>query len=197
MAVARELDELFAGFGRRPSGLRDCLRRLERFVREELGENPDAFRALQISQDADSFSQVETRVREALLSISKRRLADRWHTQDPVSQAIRYMEKNYDKPLTLTILANEVSLNYAYFSSIFKSRTGVGAISYLQNLRLQKAKELLISTDDRVFEIAHKTGFPDERYFEKLFKQAEGVTPSEYRRQLGILAEGNPQQSQP
>ena len=57
-------------------------------------------------------------------------------------------------------------------------------IIYLQNLRLNKAKELLITTDDKVGEIAHKTGFSDERYFGKLFKQCEGMTPSEYRQKL-------------
>ena len=49
---------------------------------------------------------------------------------------------------------------------------------------MQKAKELLISTNDRVREVAHKAGFTDERYFEKLFKRSEGITPSEYREKL-------------
>ena len=60
----------------------------------------------------------------------------------------------------------------------------MSVIAYLQNLRIQKAKELLISSDEKICEIAHKTGFTDERYFEKLFKQCEKLTPSEYRRRL-------------
>ena len=156
---------------------------IETFVQQDLGEDTGTFRALRILQDADSLEQLEAHMRDTLSELSGRRLAERWYPQDPVSQAIRYMEENYDKPLTLTILSNRVSLNYTYFSSIFKNRTGVGVIAYLQNLRLQKAKERLVSTDDRVGEIAHRCGFTDERYFEKLFKQSEGVTPSEYRRQ--------------
>ena len=111
-------------------------------------------------------------------------------SQDAVSQAIEYMEKNYQKPLTLTILANVVSLNYTYFSNMFKSKTGISVTAHLQNLRIQKAKEMLVSTNDRIREVAHKAGFTDERYFEKLFKRYEGMTPSEYREKLRSFTGG-------
>ena len=189
-AVERHLNLLFAELKADPDRLWDCLTQIGSFVHQELEEEADAFHALRIVQDADSPEQLEAHMRDTLLELAGKRLAKRWYPQDPVSQAIRYMEENYDKPLTLTILSNVVSLNYTYFSSIFKSRTGVGVITYLQNLRLQKAKERLVSTDDRIGEIAHRSGFTDERYFEKLFKQSEGVTPREYRRQQENFTEG-------
>lgn len=144
---------------------------------------------LSISDGADTLEQLEASVRQNLQNFCRQRLKNRWVKQDAVSQAIEYMEQNYHKPLTLTILANVVSLNYTYFSSIFKSRTGMSVITYLQNLRIQKAKELLVSSDDKICEIAHKTGFTDERYFEKLFKQCETITPSEYRKRLASFTD--------
>ena len=66
--------------------------------------------------------------------------------------------------------------------------------AYLQNIRMEKAKELLISTNDRIREVAHKAGFSNERYFEKLFKSIEGITPSGYREKVQSFT--NPQEQQ-
>ena len=161
-----------------------CLRKTEDFLAQELGEPGCSFCFAENYTAGDSLDQVHQEVKKKLLEVCRARLRRQMAQQDPVSQALEYMEQNYQKPLSLTILANVVSLNYTYFSNIFKERTGISATKYLQLLRIRKAKELLISTDDRVREIAHKTGFTDERYFEKLFKRYEGVTPSDYRDQL-------------
>ncbi|WP_322199759.1 response regulator [Acutalibacter intestini] len=185
-AVESGVDRLFASFTSYPAlyqTLPACLRRIEVFIQQELldGAGPSF---IHFSAWADTLPQLKSQLKRELLELCRARLKKRMATQDAVAQAIAYMEKNYQKPLTLTILANVVSLNYTYFSNIFKTKTGVSATAYLQNIRMQKAKELLISTNDRVREVAHKAGFTDERYFEKLFKRSEGITPSEYREKL-------------
>lgn len=194
-AVEKDADALFSSFFSYPNllqALPACLRRIELFIQQELGEgaelSPSLIHALSRS---DTLEELRENVKGELLGFCRRRLKSRMATQDAVAQALEYMEKNYQKPLTLTVLANVVSLNYTYFSNIFKAKTGVSVIGYLQNLRIRKAKELLISTDDKIREIAHKTGFTDERYFEKLFKRCEGVTPSEYRESLASFTGGD------
>lgn len=192
--VEKGADALFSSFFSFPHLLQTlpaCLRRIELFIQQELGEgeerSPSLIHALSRS---DTLEELKENVKRELLDFCRRRLKSRMATQDAVTQALEYMEINYQKPLTLTVLANVVSLNYTYFSNIFKTKMGVSVIGYLQNLRIQKAKELLISTDDKIREIAHKTGFTDERYFEKLFKRCEGVTPSEYRESLASFTSG-------
>lgn len=161
--------------------LPSCLRRIELFLQQNLGDSAPLINA---TGGADTLAQLKSQLKRELLELCRTRLKKRMATQDAVAQAIDYMEKNYQKPLTLTVLANVVSLNYTYFSNIFKARTGVSVTAYLQNIRMQRAKELLISTSDRIREVAHKAGFSDERYFEKLFKRNEGMTPTEYRDML-------------
>ena len=65
---------------------------------------------------------------------------------------------------------------------LFKSEIGVNFLSYLTNIRMERAKKLLVSTDLSIAEVSQKTGYPDYRVFTKAFKKAEGVTPSQYRR---------------
>lgn len=160
-----------------------CLRRIDSFILEELEEEAGTG-LMRLPSQSGSLAGLRTLVKQSLLKLCRSRLKSRMASQDAVAMAVEYMERNYHKPLTLALLANVVSLNYAYFSNIFKSRTGVSVTAYLQNIRLRKAKELLISTNDRIREVAHKVGFTDERYFEKLFKNSEGITPSEYRERL-------------
>lgn len=101
-----------------------------------------------------------------------------------VSRAIQYMQKNYSKDIDLALLANVVSMSYAYFSSIFKKETGFSAVRYLQRIRIDHALSLLEKTDLKIYEIAHQVGFPDEHYFIKVFKTFLDITPMEYRKKF-------------
>lgn len=180
------VDKFFNSLSTHPAlyqTLPEYLKQIDSFIQAELSEKLD-MPLIRLTAYSDSLPQLKTQLKEALLELCRKNLSGRMANQDAVSVAIDYMKKNYQKPLTLTLLANVVSLNYAYFSNLFKARTGVSVTAYLQNIRIQKAKELLISTNDRIREVAHKTGFTDERYFEKLFKASEGMTPSGYREKL-------------
>lgn len=194
-AVQRECDALFSKFSIFAPSVQTiptCMRSLDSFMRQELSCDPAAFSVLHLCCDADTLEELKAKVSQVLMDFCRQRLSSAQFNQDPVAQAIEYMEKNYAKPLNLAVLANVVSLNYTYFSSIFKNKTGMSVTAYLQNLRIQKAKQLLTSTDDKVCEVARKTGFTDARYFEKLFKSCENITPSEYRRQLAVFMDPKP-----
>ncbi len=183
-AVEKDLTAMLALSSKAPeavAALPDSLRQIDTFIRTELQEEWDGLSLLKAADRSDSLESLQKLLDQILTELCRKRLEQKWAKRDAVTQAIEYMEKNYRKPISLTVLANVVSLNYTYFSSIFKSRTGVSVTAYLQDLRIRKAKEMLISSDARVCDVAHKTGFADERYFEKLFKRCEGITPTEYR----------------
>ncbi len=96
-------------------------------------------------------------------------------------RAIRYISRNFSKPLTLDEVAAHVHLNPAYFSSLFKQSTGSSFKEYLNMVRVEESKRLLTNTDYSIIEIALAAGFDDQSYFSKVFKRYTGLTPRQYR----------------
>ena len=86
--------------------------------------------------------------------------------------------------ISLQILSEKFHLNPQYISQLFKSEIGVNFLVYLTNIRMEKAKKLLISTSLSIADISEKTGYGDYRVFTKVFKKSEGITPSQYRREF-------------
>ena len=79
------------------------------------------------------------------------------------------------------MVSNEVSLNYAYFSTMFSKYTGKTFSEYLRNTRMEKAKELLRQPDISIAEVAAQVGYENYKSFYRAFKDAVGTTPVEYQ----------------
>lgn len=104
------------------------------------------------------------------------------HEERTIAAITRYMQEHLSEDMSLSILADKFHLNPQYISQLFKSEIGVGFLAYLTNIRMEKAKKLLISTSMAVAEVAEQSGYGDYRVFSKGFKKVEGVTPSQFRR---------------
>lgn len=98
-----------------------------------------------------------------------------------VKKALLYISKYFANPLTLEEVANEVHLNPAYFSTMFKQACGSSFKEYLNMVRIEESKRLLSGTDYSIIGIAVATGFGDQSYFSKVFKKFTGLTPKQYR----------------
>jgi len=96
-------------------------------------------------------------------------------------KAIRYIAKNYSKNITLNEVAEHVHLTPAYFSTQFKQATGSSFKEYVNMIRVEESKRLLLNTDYSIMDIALSTGFEDQSYFTKIFKKYTGLTPRQYR----------------
>ena len=94
----------------------------------------------------------------------------------------RYLQEHLAEEISLSVLAEEFHLNPQYISQLFKSEIGVNFLAYLTNIRMEKAKKLLLTTSLSIAEVAEQSGYGDYRVFTKVFKKSEGVTPSQYRR---------------
>lgn len=94
----------------------------------------------------------------------------------------KYIQEHLADDISLSSLADEFHLNPQYISQLFKNEIGVGFLAYLTNIRVEKAKKLLLTTALPITEIAELSGFSDYRVFTKVFKRSENVTPSQYRR---------------
>jgi len=99
-----------------------------------------------------------------------------------ISKATNYIKANYNKNINLKNIAENVNLNPAYLSSLFKKELGINFIDYLNGLRVEKARELLLETNLMTYEIAENVGFSEETYFSKVFKSVVGTSPTEFRK---------------
>lgn len=101
-----------------------------------------------------------------------------------ISSIMRYMQEHLSEEISLSVLAEVFHLNAQYISQHFKNEIGVGFLAYLTNIRIEKAKKLLLSTSLSVTEISENIGYCDYRVFTKVFKKTEGITPTQFRREF-------------
>ncbi|TWI56146.1 helix-turn-helix domain-containing protein [Halalkalibacter nanhaiisediminis] len=106
---------------------------------------------------------------------------------NPIETAIKYIQLNYSKPISLKEVANLVYLSPSHFSRMFKEETGSNFVEYLMKYRVEKSKNLLKMSMLPVEVISSNNGFSSAAYFSTIFKRLEGVTPSEYRNLLSKL----------
>ncbi|OPA75603.1 hypothetical protein BVG16_19880 [Paenibacillus selenitireducens] len=104
-----------------------------------------------------------------------------------MQRALQYIQDHYDQDLNMAMVSNYVSLNYSYFSQAFKEYTGESFVGYLRKLRMAKGKELLETTDFKVYEVSAKVGFENVKHFTRVFREMEGISPLEYRTQRELL----------
>ncbi|MBW7457862.1 AraC family transcriptional regulator, partial [Paenibacillus sepulcri] len=99
-----------------------------------------------------------------------------------IEQAKEYVKGHYADPeLSVQKLCGELYISAGYFSGLFKKETRQTFVAYLQQFRMEIAKELLCTTDMKAFEIAEKAGYADPNYFSFSFKKLYGISPKEYR----------------
>ncbi|HZJ82755.1 MAG TPA: AraC family transcriptional regulator [Clostridia bacterium] len=96
-----------------------------------------------------------------------------------VEKVIQYLSENYQERITLEMLSKVADISVSYLGSIFKEITGTSPIDYLMDIRMLRAKTLLLDGVP-VSKTADLTGFNDLYYFSKYFKKREGVSPTQY-----------------
>ena len=99
-----------------------------------------------------------------------------------VQEGMAYLQKNYDRNLSLEEICGVLGVSRNYFCYLFKKETGQNLWACLTDIRLAKAKELLCATEDKSYAIAYQVGYDNPSYFSKLFKRSTGMTPNEYRK---------------
>jgi len=104
----------------------------------------------------------------------------------PVSKARFLMNESISEKMNMHQLAASLFMGYSCFRKLFKKEMGLSPNQYLLDIRLKKAKELLLSTGLTVNEIAGKTGFDSIYHFSKFFKQKNKISPSLFRKQCAM-----------
>lgn len=118
---------------------------------------------------AESFYMVVSKIKESV-------------QHQEIRRALEFIVSNYQQNLTVEKVAQYVNMSKNYFSHLFKKEVGESFTEYLTKYRLEKAKDMLKSTDARVNEIAERVGYENIYYFSNVFKKYFGISPVEYRR---------------
>ena len=133
-----------------------------------------------------NYEEFGTCIDNLKISLFERRVSSAAEPEKQEERAItgitRYLQKHLAEEISLSVLAEQFHLNPQYISQLFKSEIGVNFLVYLTNIRMEKAKKLLLSTALSIAEVAEQSGYGDYRVFTKVFKKSEGITPSQYRR---------------
>lgn len=117
-------------------------------------------------------------------STAPKQVSDRYF-QEYIPVAIAYIQEHLQKEdLSITEVSEHVYLNPVYFGRLFKNEVKMSFKRYVQNMRMEKAKELLAEQEYHISEICDKVGIPNASYFSQVFKQYTGMLPSEYKRSV-------------
>ncbi len=104
-----------------------------------------------------------------------------------VRKALRIIYKSYARSLTLSFVSKAVGLSSNYFSTLFQQSTGESFSSYVNRIRIEESKRLLLSSEDPIAQIAVSIGFTDQSYFCRVFRRFVGMSPRQYRSTGGNL----------
>lgn len=113
------------------------------------------------------------------------------HTVDLTGNLVRYLSCNFQKPLSLDTVARELGVSKYHLSHIFSSRLHTSFSEYVNFLRLNLARELLLTTDQSILELGLACGFSSQRTFNRVFQIHMGMSPRQYR-ELKSVASHNP-----
>lgn len=108
---------------------------------------------------------------------------------DVIYKAIDFIKRNYMKKIILDDVANHVYLSPSYFSKIFKEEMNCNFTTYLNQIRIDVSKKLLLDDSIALVEISNLVGYEDQSYYSKVFKKITGVSPGKYRESRGKLTQ--------
>ncbi|QHW34703.1 response regulator [Paenibacillus rhizovicinus] len=99
-----------------------------------------------------------------------------------IAHAVRFIQERFSEDISLQQIAELLELSPNYLSMLFKKELQLSFTEYVNRIRLEKAKELLLNTNLKSYEIAQRVGFADDSYFSRAFKKHTGVRPNGFRR---------------
>lgn len=162
------------------------LEEYERVIRPYMGEEALDIESLRNLFDYPGIREYIQALQQQLLRLNQFYYEYKcsYRNSQDLNEAIRFIHESYHKPLDLAMVSNHVSLNYAYFSNLFKKNIGKGFTEYLRDVRLDKARRLLAETDHKIVEVATMVGYESYKSFTRAFRDVMDMQPTEYRQMM-------------
>lgn len=114
-----------------------------------------------------------------------------------IHKAVDYVRCNYNHKLTLEDVAAHVYISKSYLSRLFKEELNTSFTTFVNAVRVEKSKPLVLDRSIPLAQIASMTGFDDQSYFTKIFRRQTGVSPGQYRKYGGSITEQSPAYNRP
>ncbi|SUO65756.1 response regulator transcription factor [Streptococcus pyogenes] len=130
--------------------------------------------------DSQSIDRILRELKK-VLDVTNQNNSPEKRYSDLVSETIDCIRKEYHQELTLKAIADRLHVNGVYLGQCFKNETERSFTQYLNHVRIQKAQQLLLYTNQSINEIAYETGYNTNHYFIKMFKKLNGLSPKEFR----------------
>ncbi|MHB8063389.1 MAG: response regulator [Ruminiclostridium sp.] len=156
-------------------------------VEKNSEENRDMASLLQLIEKCDSTEELNSLLEDVSIRIASRINNFNNKIQKiTLRKAIDYIHEHYNEQVTLNEVAENIYVTTYYISRMFKKELGTNFVDYLNDIRIEKAKELLKDIKYKTYEVAELVGISSPHYFSKLFRKHAGITPSEYRESISL-----------
>ena len=135
----------------------------------------------------EQYLLASEKLAEYLLILLERKFGnwDSFSSSTTIIQGIKdFIEKNYEKSLTLSSLSEIFYISPFHIAHLFKDKYGISPIQYLINTRINVSKDLLAKTDYSIVEISNLVGYPNANYYNVIFKRFEGISPGKFRKSV-------------
>lgn len=149
-------------------------------------ENEKAIYTQDLFRKLNSFSSLEELrryIKDTVLRIDEM-IRQSSNDKNYIEIAKKYIKQNFYKDVSMAVVANIVSVNYTYFSKIFKNETGKTFSEYLIGTRMEEAKRLLKDPTKKIYEISLKVGYENPKHFTRTFKKQYDMSPEKYRKSV-------------
>jgi AraC-like DNA-binding protein len=165
------------------TGFMNTYNQLGADVRAVFGSETDPYRELLDQNSMDKISLWFHRLIHLTTVYIEREMNAKGNQH--ITKVIDILEREYGQDISLNWVAEQLNLNPAYISRLFKQITGQPFVEYLKCVRIEKSKELLAQSDMKINEIGKQVGYGNSYYFIKVFKEMMGLTPGEYKKLYG------------
>lgn len=161
---------------------------------KELGSSSDEISkeaAQQFESYAGQIQKLETfEELSTMMTIVIQKFVAIKNAKKPVHKTIQFVidliNEKYATNLALKSIAEEVFMSPSHLSTLFRQEMGINFLDYLHQYRIEKAKQLLKKTNEKVYAVARQVGYYDEAHFVRFFKKWTGMLPSQYKKQIGF-----------
>lgn len=154
---------------------KDCDMEIERNVFSDI---------MELTTDSDRFSYALALCDRFILLRDE---SNKKYKRASVEAAVQYLRLNFDKPISLSILADELGISPSYLSELLKKELNMNYLNYVHELRIDRAKELLAGTELTIQQISQTIGYDTVHSFIRNFKKIMGTTPTAYRMQTSVF----------
>ncbi len=153
----------------------------EETLSEIFQDDADGYRSIYRMGNVEQVADWMTRLRDGLCDTLKtKRVTYKEHV---VVSVQKYIQNHVEERLTLNEVAAVFGLSPNYLSALFKKTCNVGFSEYITQMKISRAKSMLLDQDLKVYEVADRLGFESAFYFSKVFKKVAGVSPREFVQQ--------------